>query len=355
MGKNYSHLDLSERKFIYYMLVEGLLKRSTVSKVASALGRHRSSIYREMKRNRNSCCGYRPFAANSSYRGRLFEKSHKGKKLTDEICKYVKLLLTNFKFSPESIIYFIWLSFGQKLSKETIYRYVIQDKEDGGDLYTYLPRYRKYRRRVKGAHNDNPGNIQKRRIEERPSGCENKVEKGHLEADLIIGGGKEVILTMADRKNKYLVTKKLSSKNKEDTSKGIFNCLKNFPYKIKTITTDNGSEFFCFTELEKKLDIKFYFTNPYHSWEKGLIENLNGFIRIYLKKKTRFEDISEQTLQAITTIINLIPRETLNTKTAFETVKKLNKSNRIKIIQEKLNSIKEILKKNNFDIRRIAA
>lgn len=122
MKKKYSHLDQSERKFIYYMLVEGFIKRSTVAQVAKALGRHRSSIYRELNRNRNSFCGYRPFDANSKYRSRLFARACKGKKLTDKICKYINMLLINFRFSSESIIYFIWLTFEQKLSKETIYR-----------------------------------------------------------------------------------------------------------------------------------------------------------------------------------------------------------------------------------------
>lgn len=78
--------------------------------------------------------------------------------------------------------------------------YIIKNKKHGGKLYTYLPRYRKYKRRAKGSHKRYSGNIQKRRIEDRPLSCENKTECGHLEADLIIGGGKEVILTMGDRK-----------------------------------------------------------------------------------------------------------------------------------------------------------
>ena len=92
------------------------------------------------------------------------------------------------------------------------------------------------------------------------------------------------------------------------------------PYRkyIKTITTDNGTEFACHEMITKKLGVKVYFADPYSSWQKGAVENANGLVRQYIPKSTQFSTLSHRKIKQIMEKINTRPREKLNFRTPKE-------------------------------------
>jgi IS30 family transposase len=123
-------------------------------------------------------------------------------------------------------------------------------------------------------------------------------EFGHYEIDLIIGAeGKGAILTLVERKTKFLFMEKLKGKNAKELAKSMVNIL--IPYKnsIKTITSDNGTEFAENQYIRKKFHCDFYFAHAYSSWERGLNENTNGLIRQYIPKGTYFEKVSKENIK----------------------------------------------------------
>ena len=74
--------------------------------------------------------------------------------------------------------------------------------------------------------------------------------------------------------------------------------------RIKTITADNGKEFPGHQKIAEKLGIDFFFAHPYHSWERGSNESLNGLIRQYIPKKTDFNAITDQYIQFVQDELN---------------------------------------------------
>ena len=128
--------------------------------------------------------------------------------------------------------------------------------------------------------------------------------------DLVIGKNHQYpLLTINDRASGMLKTKKLSSKNAEEVADAIIETLQNWKPYLHTITSDNGKEFAAHKKVSEALGIEFYFAHPYHSWERGANENLNGLIRQYLPKKTSFEKVSEKRIQEIEDKINDRPRK----------------------------------------------
>ena len=111
-------------------------------------------------------------------------------------------------------------------------------------------------------------------------------------------------------------------KNATEAANTIVHLLEPYRKWIKTITTDNGSEFFRHEYIAKKLGAKVYFTDPHAPWLKGGIENTNGLIRQYIPKGTDFKDVSQQRIKMIQRKINARPREKLNFLTPNEAVYK---------------------------------
>lgn len=142
--------------------------------------------------------------------------------------------------------------------------------------------------------------------------------------DTIVGkGNKGAIVTIIDRSTGYLVMRKLPhGRDVKDAAKTIVRLLEPYKKWIKTIATDNGSEFFCHEYVTKKLGIKVYFADPHAPWQKGGIENTNDLIRQYIPKGTDFKDVSQQKIKMIQRKMNARPREKLNFLTPNEAVHK---------------------------------
>ncbi len=150
-------------------------------------------------------------------------------------------------------------------------------------------------------------------IEERPPIVETREIFGDLEIDLIIGKNhKSVIATINDRASGMLKMKRVESKKAELVSDAIIEMLQDWKPCIKTMASDNGKEFTLHQKMSKSLLVDFFFARPYHSWERGANENLNGLIRQYFPKASDFNLLSEQKIKDIETKIDNRPRKRFN-------------------------------------------
>ena len=314
-----SQITKEQRYTIFVMLKKGFKPKN----IAELIGKHKSSIYREINRNKDKRNGvYKPELAERKCRERHKFKP-KRKRFTAAIKQKVIKLISE-DYSPEQITGHLKSEGEACVSHETIYQYIWKDKRKKGHLYTHLRRQgRKYRKR--GGLRDNRGIIKGRvDIDKRPNIVEKRIRFGDLEVDLIIGANhKSVIITINDRASGVLKMRKVNSKNAKLIAQAIKEMLTDWMPYLFTITSDNGKEFAEHKDIAEYLNIDFYFAKPYHSWQRGSNENLNGLIRQYIKKKTDFRTLSDQYIKSIETKLNNRPRKRFNFKTPIFVMEKL--------------------------------
>jgi IS30 family transposase len=313
------HITKAQRYTISSMLKQGYKQ----FEIAKAIGKDKSVISRELKRNSDIRSGnYKDELANKKYAKRQKEK-HKYRKFTLEMQKEVEVLLRE-DYSPEQVVG-VFVKQGKPIvSIERIYQHIWDDKKASGTLYTHLRRQgRSYRK--PGASKDNRGIIKNRiSIEQRPLEVEKRNRFGDLEVDLIIGKNHEqAIVTINDRASGMLKMKKTPSKEAKVVRETITELLEDWVPYIFTITSDNGKEFAEHQRVAEKLYLDYYFAHPYHSWERGSNENLNGLIRQYIPKKTDFKTLSNQYIKDIETKLNNRPRKRFNFESPIFEMEKL--------------------------------
>jgi len=312
----YRQITTEERYTLSALRKQGL----TVTEISIIMGRHRSTIYRETKRNlspRKWC--YRPLEADSMTRGRR-RRSRRNRHYYDYDFLLVRKLLRK-KWSPEQIVGHIrrFKLMKRRMSHETIYQYIWRDKANGGDLWTHLRQSPKQRRKRYKAYDSRGRLANKRHITERPPSVETRKYKGHWEIDTVHGrGSKHCIVTLLERKTGYVMIGKLTDKTASSLNKKTIRLINRDPLKFKTITADNGTEFHWYQKIEDCCKTKFYFATPYHSWERGSNENANGLIRQYLPKTESMADLTQQQCDQIANKLNSRPRKRYNYKTPEE-------------------------------------
>jgi len=304
-SNNMKHLTESQRYTIESMLIAGYSKTS----IAEVVGVHKCTIGREINRNKDQKSG--------RYKYQLAQdKSKKRKQSKVQFIKFdsamqqmVEEYLTN-DYSPEQIVGVCKNKATPCVSHERIYQHIWRDKKQGGILHQHLRRQgRKYRKR--GCSKDSRGIIpNKVNISQRPSIVDKKQRFGDLEIDTIIGKNhKQAIVTINDRAAGVLWMKRIEHRTAQQVYEATLELLEPYAPLIKTITSDNGKEFAMFEKIAKELNIDFYFANPYHSWERGANENLNGLIRQYIPKKTEFSSLSDEFICNIENKLNQRPRK----------------------------------------------
>ncbi len=300
-----AHLTKEQRYTITCMLSQGYSK----SKIALAIGKHKSTISRECKRNCDARSGsYEYELAHRKWKDR-HKKKRKHIRFTEKIRSEVEKLLRD-DYSPEQVVGILTKQGKEVVSVERIYQHIWQDKKHKGTLYTHLRRQgRKYRKR--GAFKDSRGIIKDRiSIEKRPDIVEKRERFGDLEVDLIIGKNHhQAILTINDRASGMLKMKKIASKESSVVTAAINELLEDWIPYINTITADNGKEFAGHKKVAEFLGIDYYFAHPYHSWERGSNENLNGLIRQYFPKGSDFSILTKQMIKQVEGKLNRRPRK----------------------------------------------
>ena len=318
------HLTSAQRYTIASMKNNGHSQKE----ISEVIGKDKSVISRELNRNKDLRSGvYRHDLADRKYAKRQKEKKKK-RYFTEAIQERVDKGLEK-KLSPEQIVGLAKMKGENCVSHERIYQYIWADKKQGGGLYEHLrTRGKKYRKR--GSLKDKRGKIQGRiDIEERPKIVEKRERFGDFEIDTIIGKDhKGAIVTINDRATGLLKMRLLGSKNAEILADKTIEILKPYQNVLHTITSDNGKEFSAHQKISLGLECDFYFAKPYHSWQRGSNENLNGLIRQYIPKKTDFRMLSEKFIQWVEDELNNRPRKRLgfyspnqivNQKVAFVT------------------------------------
>jgi len=301
--------------------IEALLKtgRSQIM-IANALAVHKSTISRELKRNRG-LRGYRPKQAQE----KAVQRRHEKPKTRIPSTTWV-LVDDRIKqdWSPEQISGRLFMEQGISISHEWIYLHIYQDKYQGGDLHKHLRCQKKRRKRY--GKQDRRGHIPNRiSIDERPSIVNNKSRVGDWEGDTIIGKGHQgVVSTLVERKTKYTVLAKSKTKHAKLVRQSIEQGLAPHQNRVHTITYDNGLEFAQHQEMAQTLSANIYFAHPYSSWERGLNENTNGLIRQYLPKSRPLNNVTDKELNHIMEQLNHRPRKTLGFKTPHELFCKKN-------------------------------
>lgn len=344
---NFRHLSLSER-----INIEKLLKlkkdpnyhgpKITLAYIAKIIGANKSTVFREIKRGTyvdvDPVKGVKRSRYLASFGQGVCDKnikrSHYKSKLTKDSPELFEIAqLLNSGADPLTALHIYEEKHNEKfpLCEKSIYNYFNRGllKLRRG---TISPRKRKVHKEktqkmtIKG---DN--------ISTRPEIIETREEFGHWEGDLIVGAknkSKECLFTIVERKTRLYLAFKI--KNKEmKTVVGLLNDIENiigsdnFKNLFRTITFDNGTEFRDFEGMEKSslsddMRTKIYYANPYHSWERGSNENANRMMRKFFPKGTNFSNFNDRDIKRATNKINFSVRKLLGTKSAAETLKKLN-------------------------------
>lgn len=306
--KKYCHLQLEQRYKIEALLNAG----HKVPVIAIQLSLHKSTVYREIKRNSTKSGSYSGYAAHE----RSLEKKERlslYRKFTPGMERFIRDKLSNEQWSPEQIVGYCKRKGIHMVSHERIYQFVYQEKAAGGKLYKNLRVASKMYRKRYGSGNSKRINIKDRiSIDQRPECVNNKQRVGDWEIDTIIGKeGKGAIVTIAERATAFVLIAKLSGRNATKLAKEVVRLMAPFKHLVLSITADNGSEFAMHKYIAEKLETDFYFAHPYSSWERGLNEYTNRLIRQYIPKKTDFNDINDQHIRLITKKLNSRPRKKL--------------------------------------------
>ena len=309
-----AHLTLKQR----YEIEICLAKKMSFTEIGDQINKDKSVISREISRNsdlRNN--EYKAELANTKALFRHKVK-HKRKYWSTEIEQYVRDQLEK-DYSPEQIEGRAKLHKIDCVSHERIYQFIWQDKKDGGKLFKHL-RTQGKRYRKRGNSKDTRGLLVNRvDIDQRPLIVEQKERIGDLEIDLIIGKDhKEVLLTINDRASGILNMCKVQTKQAKEIETKTIELLEDWEPFIFTITSDNGKEFANHQQIAQKLNIDFYFAKPYHSWQRGANENLNGLVRQYFPKTMDFRKIKKQQIIDVNNILNNRPRKRFGFKTPNE-------------------------------------
>lgn len=305
------HLTAAQRYTISVMKAQGYKQKD----IAQAIDKSASAVSRELKRNCDKRSGKYDDALAQRKCSCRHKAKAKAKRFTAPVQTYVEELLCK-DYSPEQIVGIARKEGVNIVSHERIYQHIWSDKRRKGNLHTHLrtsgKRYRK-----RGACKDKRGLIKERvSIEQRPPDVQAKERFGDLEIDTIIGKNHQgAIVTINDRATGILRMKKIAKKEAELVKAAAIELLTPWKSALHTITSDNGKEFAQHQQIAQALQIGFYFAKPYHSWERGANENLNGLIRQYIPKSTDFTTITDDQIAAIQDKLNNRPRKRFNFET----------------------------------------
>lgn len=320
MAQQYSHISLSERTLIFWWRKDKLSMRE----MARKLGRSHTTISREIKRNTYIVYPYYyPRGAEERYQYRLKRRAQRYRLKSPDIREHV---INRLKagWTPEIISGRLKTTMPENyICHEAIYQFIYKELPE---LYIYLPRSHKHRG-IKKPYRKKVSRIKNRiSITQRPQRANDRILFGHWESDSIVSGCRKLgINVLVERKSRLshisLMIDKTAATNHQIISKRLAKYSRKM---VRSITYDNGSENTLHEKTNAALATKSYFCAPYHSWEKGSVEQVNGLIRRYIPKGTDFNEVTPQFINKIEKFLNNRPRKCLNFQTPYEAFKKLS-------------------------------
>ncbi len=315
----YKQLTSQQRSQIF-----ALLQRKTSRKeIALIIGCSQSTLSRELKRNSTAKGNYLWDKAHAKALARR-KRTTSNKKLDSLLVWRIKQMIVDNQWSPEQIRGVLGRD-GISVSIQSIYNIINAD--ESGELRRHR-RHPNFRRRPESGRKPTKAtNIPNRTsIHDRPAEADGK-RFGDFEMDLIVDSYGHAILVLLERLTGFVMMEKLPyGKRAGPLSKVVVRRLYGYRKCLKTITTDNGSEFSAHSDITTGLRVKgmddviVYFADAYSSWQKGAVENVNKLIRQYIPKKSNFNDFSNQYIKNVAKKLNLRPRKKLgfsNPKTEF--------------------------------------
>ena len=315
MTKKYSHLNQEQR---YQM--EALIKAQTRKMdIASIIGVSKSTVYRELNRNSVSTAKLSVYKAPNAH---LFaqKRAYTPLPLMSEdkgITRRIRWLIER-QWSPEQIARTCKKRSIKMLSVESIYLWIYKKKKQGADLTTHLRRHHRKRRKRRLLKQPRTIIANKISIHDRPAivGLQERI--GDFETDLVkCQNG--YLVTITERKTLFNFIEKIPNKEAISVHNAIIKALSPYKEMVKTITSDNGTEFAQHQQISQSLQCDWYFADPYKSQQRGANENQNGLIRQYFKNETDLNTINEKEIENIENKLNARPRKKHN----FDTPKKI--------------------------------
>lgn len=302
--KGYSQLSLEEGYHLAALKARGV----SIRQIAQQMGRHPSTLYRELGRNPRPTGCYTASVAHGYSRARL-HRERRGSHFSQEQWQLVFKLI-NLQLSPEQISGTLADLGVLQISAKTIYRKINYLRSKGNLLYRQLRissklrkkcyRTEDYRGRLKG----------KRPISERPPEANDRSEIGHWEADTVMGSNpKECILTLVERKSGFAQMAKIRRRSVKEVTAAMARIISANRSLFKTITFDNGTEFHGYKKLESRFGVTCYFAAPHHPWERGSNENFNGLLRQYFPKGSTLSNVGNAKLAFFSHRLNTRPRK----------------------------------------------
>jgi IS30 family transposase len=320
MEDTYRHLTLEERRTLFRLRNAKL----PIKEIASQLGRHRSTIYREIARNEfrqvKQYRGYYPITAEDSARRR---RRRQRKLVRDAQLRGHVIEKLKRSWSPEQIAGRLKVT-GEdsRLCHETIYQFVYSPEGRALALHRHLLRARRMRRQ---RFSRKPRSLKiplARTIAHRPAAIGQRQAIGHWEADLLIfrrAHGKANLTSLVERKSRLVRLIPNSNRRSARVIRAIGQALAELPPAARqTITFDRGSEFLGYAELNQSHGIDSYFCDPHSPWQKGSVENTNGRLRRFLPGELDLATLTPTRLREIERQMNDTPRKCLHFRTPQE-------------------------------------
>lgn len=341
MSTQYSHLNPDDRIQLQFLLERG----ESHAKIATQLGVHRSTILREVRRNswqpEHDHANLRPYLRNKldtrPRHDRIYlagqaqlkadtrkQRSHQPYRMTyDRLVDWVISQLRR-GWTPEEISGRLPIEFPDdprmRVSVETLYAWIYAPEQQHRQLWQYLSRGQKKRRRIKGRQVQCERIKHRVSIHDRPDEVNSRDAFGHWESDSVLGArGTGGIHTTVERKSRFYVGVKLAAVTADATLQAQLNLYQELPTNaVCSVTADNGSEFAHHYRLADTIGVPTYFADPYSAYQRGTNEHFNGRLRKYLPKGTSFADLTQEELDEIIQEINNRPRKVLGWATPAE-------------------------------------
>jgi IS30 family transposase len=313
---SYTHLSSAERDQIGIWRAAG----RSLGAICQDLGRAKSTIWRELRRNALPSGRYSPLHADGAYQ--LRRRREAILERDANLCHFVRDRLAE-GWTPEQISG--WLKAGNEprlraLGCETIYAFIYRVAQKSEALWRYLTRRHK-RRRPRRARPARDRLKDRASIHDRPMAVETRSEVGHWEGDLIICKRTRPVLVLHERKSRVTLATRLMGKTAAETISVMLTVFARIdPCLRKSITFDNDTAFAQHALLRAMRDMTTWFCDAYASWQKGGIENANGRLRRWLPRNLDIDQVSDQDIQEIVLTANLTPRKCLGFKTPFQAI-----------------------------------
>jgi len=323
MGTVYTQLSMQERR----QIEDWWLAKVPVTEMARVLKRHKSTIFREIKRNfwaddafPKKYAGYFGMAAHQ----RTQQRRSTQRKLIrhPELCQSIVARLKN-GWTPEQIgNRMIYEGAKLRACQETIYRYIYSKEGMDQELWWYLPLHRKNRTPRRARKRQKPKFDRDVSILFRPDDVAHRRQFGHWEGDLMLfeqKRGQTNVTSLVERVSRFTVILKNPNKRTKPVMGKIMKAIKDLPLIARrSITFDRGSEFVSWPHLQAEIGTQTWFCDPSSPWQKGTVENTNRRARRWLPRKRDIRAMTDDDIKRICDQLNNTPRKCLGWRTPAE-------------------------------------